>query len=94
MEFKSELVRQIRLRMGWSQSDLARRLQTQVQTISEIEDGSLILPEDLKSHFIFLMQQAEILSEEIQNLPVVEQLLDTEDIPQIFHGELQDKNIK
>lgn len=93
MEFKSEKVRQIRLRMGWSQSDLARRLQTDVQVIAGIEDGQTIISEDLKSHFVFLLHQAEILSEQIQCIPLAEQLLDIEGLPQIFHSELQDKII-
>lgn len=93
MDFKSENVRQIRLRMGWSQSDLARRLQTEVQTIVGIEEGHTNISDDLKSHFVFLLQQAEIISEQIQCIPLAEQMLDNGDLPQIFQSEIQDKLI-
>ncbi len=86
-------MKQVRLRMGWSQSDLARRLKTDLQTILNLENGAQTPSNEIKSQFLFLLQQADFISEQTQCGAIAEQFLEAENIHQIFHPELRDKFI-
>jgi ribosome-binding protein aMBF1 (putative translation factor) len=94
MEFNQETIRELRLKMGWSQTDLARRLQTEVQVISGIEDGQIEIPVDFKMQIIFLTNQLEVLAEEIHLQPYAENELEKEGLHQVFYNDLRDKIIK
>lgn len=94
MEFSQCKLKELRLKMGWSQSDLARRLQTEVQVIAGIEEGLLEIPGQFKTQLVFLMNQLEILTEEIHLQPHAEKLLEKEGLFQVFYSDLRDKIIK
>jgi ribosome-binding protein aMBF1 (putative translation factor) len=94
MEFNQEKVRELRLKMGWSQSDLARRLELQVQVISDIEKGLLEMPEKFRTQLVFLMNQLESITEEIHLQPHAENILENEGLHQIIYSELRDKVIR
>jgi transcriptional regulator with XRE-family HTH domain len=94
MEFNQEKIRELRLKMGWSQSDLARRLQTEVQVISGIEEGQMELPNNFKTQIIFLMNQLEVLTEEIHLQTYAEKELEKEGLLQVFYSDLREKLIK
>jgi transcriptional regulator with XRE-family HTH domain len=94
MEFSQSKLKEIRLKMGWSQSDMARRLNTNVHMISGIEEGILEIPNHFQTHLVFLMNQLEILTEEIHLQPQAESLLENEGLFQVYYSDLRDKILK
>lgn len=63
MVWSGEKIRSLRLRMGWSQSDLARRLHVEFQKVSGIEMGLEDATEDLSQVLELLDKQAEVSAE-------------------------------
>ncbi len=76
-------LKSLRLRMGWSHSDLARRLSCPVQAIHEWELGrSQPLPNVL-NEIELLLKHADFLSSELQFQPQIEQNLEDKSLEQI-----------
>jgi len=59
MVWDREKIRDLRLRMGWSQSDLARRLDIDARQITDIEMGLEEPRQDQLSGLDLLLKQAE-----------------------------------
>lgn len=82
-------LRLLRRRMGWTSSDLARRLGVPYNDI-EIWEGGAVKPQDpeVVNRIEFLFRQVEILSDEVKAVPVVENALDEGQLSQIGGGSL------
>lgn len=91
MTWTKEKVRQLRLRMGWSQSDLARRLNVELLIVSEIENGTRSIEMQHESFLSLIWQHADSASEEMALNPMAEQVLAEEDLPQIDRSDLIEK---
>lgn len=76
-------LRNLRLRLGWSQSDLARRLRCEPQIIESIEAGSVDCPANLKNELHMILRHAEVCSDEMQIQTQLENTLSDEGIDQI-----------
>jgi transcriptional regulator with XRE-family HTH domain len=82
MEWKSEEIRHLRLRLGWSRSDLARRLSLECATISLWEEGNR-LPEFKENQMLdMIAKQADVVADETSAAPIAEIYCDESAIDQ------------
>jgi transcriptional regulator with XRE-family HTH domain len=82
MEWKSEEIRHLRLRLGWSRSDLARRLSLECSLVSLWEEGNR-MPEFKESQMLDLIaKQADVVAEETSATPVAEIYCDETELDQ------------
>jgi transcriptional regulator with XRE-family HTH domain len=91
MEWTKERVRELRLRMGWSQSDLARHLEVEIGTIHNIETGQDVDFDLVGSRLTLYWSQAESRSNEVQMSALAEQTIEENNLSQLFRSELHDK---
>ncbi len=91
MVWDGDKIRDLRLRMGWSQSDLARRLQTESKKITEIEIGLQETPIDLVSGLDLLLKQAEASADGVSCDSLAEILFDEEDVLQVDTSSIRRK---
>lgn len=91
MEWTKERIKELRLKMGWSHSDLARHLEVKVNLISDIENGILSDVDFMGSKLTLFWNQAEELSNEVFLSALAEQELESNKLSQLFQSELQDK---
>lgn len=80
-------LRLLRRKMGWTSSDLARRLGVPYNDI-EIWEGGSLKPNDPEviNRIEFLFRQAEILSDEVKSIPMAENVLAETRLTQIGAG--------
>lgn len=91
MEWTKDRVKELRLKMGWSHSDMARHLSVGVNIITDIENGVQKEIETLSSALTMYWQQSENLSDEVLLSALAEQVLENEKLSQLFRSELQDQ---
>lgn len=83
MGWSKESIRTLRLRLGWSQCDLARRLHTETTTIDLWEVGSDEPEAQIQEELDLLFRQASICSDETQSLPGAELACESSALDQI-----------
>lgn len=81
--WKQDQIRLLRLRLGWTQSDLARRLSCEPQIVEALELGSLSAASDVVHKLELIAHQADLCGDEIQCLPAAENLCDQEHLGQV-----------
>jgi len=86
--WNKESIRYLRRRLGWSQSDLARRLQCNSVLVEELESGAQLPTENLCQLFQLISHQAEECSGQVQNTPRAEKILDEDSLGQIHSDNL------
>jgi predicted transcriptional regulator len=69
-------IRHLRRRMGWSQSDLARRLECESKLIIECEQGKITLLESHVQILEMLQHQADSEADQITSCPLAEMVMD------------------
>ncbi len=79
----SDSVRALRLRLGFSTSDMARRLGCDCEKVRAWEIGILRPQDQDVDGLVLLSKQAEVLSEELSHKPVLDQIFDHSEISQI-----------
>lgn len=94
MEWNKERVRELRLRMGWSHSDLARHLQVEVNMVQQIENGLFVELDHVQSKLTLFWKQAEMLSDEVQFSALAEHIIEEQNLSQLFQSDLPDKYIE
>lgn len=70
--WNKESLRALRLRMGWSKSDLARRLHCSSDDIDSWEGGNRHIELSVKAELELLLRQAEACCDEVQFTPAAE----------------------
>jgi transcriptional regulator with XRE-family HTH domain len=65
MTWDAEKIRGLRLRMGWSQTDLARRLQTESKTVIEWEIGLVEPAVEFTQELDLLFKQADSSADQL-----------------------------
>jgi transcriptional regulator with XRE-family HTH domain len=75
-------IRLLRLRLGWTQSDLARRLQCDAITVQSMEAGSEAAVE-IVHKLELIAHQADLCGDEIQCLPAAENMCDQQRLGQV-----------
>lgn len=83
MEWTKEEIRTLRRRLGWTQADLARRLNLSSLLVDHWEEGAQVPTDSVQQQLEFLSHQALLCNEEVHFLPVAEQECDRESIDQI-----------
>ena len=91
MSWDAEKIRGLRLRMGWSQSDLARRLHTDTQRIGQWEMGLEEIQEDITQILDFLHRQADVSADQVCCGSLAEILFDELDVPQVDSNSIRRK---
>lgn len=83
-------VRDTRLRMGWTQSDLARRLNVQLCDVTNWESGSHIPTHHQILEIELIHSHADSRSQELQQQPIVDELLSKNELVQIEVTEIRE----
>lgn len=88
LNWTSNRIHSLRLRLGWSCSDLARRLNCSSIEVLKWERKELAPEEKYFSLLEFMEIQAEEVSNEIQICPIAESILESSSQDQILLDEL------
>ncbi len=83
ISWDAEKIRGLRLRMGWSQSDLARRLEIDCQMIGQWEMGLEEIQEEMTQVLELLHRQADFSADQICCESLAEILFDELESPQV-----------
>ena len=83
LDWNKESLRDLRLRLGWSRSDLARRLHCSSEEIESLEEGRSLVAGALKGELEIIRRQAEACSDEVMFMPAAEAQLDKTALEQI-----------
>lgn len=83
MEWNSEKIKELRLRLGFSTSDMARRLRCECVDVRTWEIGEADPSQDVVQILDLLSKQAEACADELANNPLAENLLDADELGQI-----------
>lgn len=78
-----EKLKHLRLRLGMSQCDFARKLSTTPEVIRQFEDGRECVTQECANQLQVLLNQAEMCSQEVYSQPQVESELQRKDLNQI-----------
>lgn len=83
LDWNKESLHNLRLRLGWSRSDLARRLHCSSEDIEALEAGHRLIDGMLKGELEILRRQAEACCDEVMYTPAAEAELDKKALEQI-----------
>lgn len=78
-----EKVRSLRLRLGWSKSELAFRLQCSPQQVEAWEEGGQSIDSVASSSLEVFLHQADACSDEVHYMPAAENQCDQKALEQI-----------
>jgi len=85
-------LRYLRRRMGWTSSDLARRLGVAATEIEIWESGKQELQDpDVLNRIEFLFRQADMCCEEVKTVPISEIALEDGGLGQIDSSRVKDR---
>lgn len=91
MSWNSEKIRDLRLRLGWSLSDLARRLNCETAQVSIWEKGESA-PSDVYAQTLELIShQADESSEDVMSSALAEKFLEETELSQCDLNLVKDK---
>ena len=82
-EWNRGALRELRLRMGWCKSDLARRLHCSSLDIEMWEDGAREIEAPIVSELELLLRQADACCDEVKHMPIAENQCELEALEQI-----------
>ncbi len=86
--WNKETIRVLRRRLGWSQSDLARRLHCEPHFIENIESGTCHPTDEYCQILELISHQAEECCDQVQNIARAEKILDQDSLGQIHSDSL------
>lgn len=87
-ELKQLNVRNLRRRLGWSQSDLARRLGTEPAFIESLELGQSAADKQILSQLELLQKQADQANEETLVHALADQVLEDNELEQCTNNDV------
>ncbi len=94
MEWDGEKIRDLRLRMGWSASDLARRLQVDPVRVSQLEAGIESAEDKVLASLDLIFKQAEMSADSITFESLAEIVFVEDEVTQVdsdsIHSKFQD----
>ena len=82
-EWTKENLRSLRLRLGWTRSDLARRLGCSQEHVASMEDGSLKIDLSAQGELQVILRHAEACSDEVKHTPACENEMDRSALEQV-----------
>lgn len=83
LEWNKESLRSLRLRLGWSKSDLARRLKCTLDEVDAWEEGVCDVEIQFQGELDIMFRQCEECCDEIKFSPASEIVLDKNALEQI-----------
>ena len=89
MNWNSETIKELRLRLGFCASDLARRLHCESADVQEWEQGFSSPIGYQLQQLDLLQKQAEAVANEVSVTPLADQLLEADDLGQIHVDEVR-----
>lgn len=81
-------IKNLRRRLGWSQSDLARRLGEDSEMVAALEEGRAPLSSKILNELELIERQAEQCSEEVVAHALADQVLDHQELEQITNNDV------
>jgi transcriptional regulator with XRE-family HTH domain len=81
--WKQGQIRLLRLRLGWTQADLARRLECEPQLVESLEMGTVDAQTNLVHKLELIAHQADLCGDEIQCMPAAENMCDQQRLEQV-----------
>lgn len=78
----SKIIRQLRLGMGWTQSDLARHLKVEMNLVQQWELGTAQPDKNTIEQMTLLAKHAEFSSDVLSQTPLAELFLEESDLDQ------------
>lgn len=94
MEWTSDRIRELRRRMGWSQSDLARRLHCESGTVANLEQGQAKPESSITQILEMLFNQAELSAYEMTQTCQAEAALKERALESIDRSSLESESDK
>lgn len=91
MDWNGEKIRGLRLRMGWSRSDLARRLRIESQQVGQLEMDLEEAPETLSQALDLLFKQAEVSADGVSCGSLAEIVFEEDDVLQVDTSSIRRK---
>jgi ribosome-binding protein aMBF1 (putative translation factor) len=82
-EWNKETIRSLRLRLGWSKSDLARRLKCSSTEVDFLENGKSAVATSVRGELEIILRQAEACSDETKFTPMAENECEAKALEQI-----------
>lgn len=83
LRWTKENIRSLRLRLGWSKSELAHRLHCSAEQVDGWETKGTSMDPQISSELEIILRQAEACSEEVHFTPVAENKCDQKALEQI-----------
>jgi transcriptional regulator with XRE-family HTH domain len=84
-------IKSLRLRLGWSQADLARRLNCASIEVEHWENGSQTPTAHFLNEMFLLVKQADACSHEVHASPLAEDMCDKQALGQIEFSEVKEE---
>lgn len=89
-EWTKESIKSLRLRLGWSRSDLARRLNCSSAEVDYWETGGGQPDMTFTNELILLAKYADACSEEVHSSPLAEKMCERRALGQIEFSEIKE----
>lgn len=89
--WSKEAIKSLRLRLGWSQADLARRLSCASTEIELWENGSRSPEMNFANELFLIAKLADACSHEVHSSPLAETLCDQKALGQIEFSEIKEE---
>ncbi len=83
LDWNKESLRTLRLRLGWSRSDLAHHLHCSSEEIESWEEGNCHIEVSVKNELELILRQAEACCDEVKYAPFAEHQCDKNALEQI-----------
>lgn len=88
MDLNFQQIRDLRLRLGWSQAEFARQIGTTLERIQQIESGSQLSELEL-SICIKWYSDVDPICESIRRVPMAEKTMKDQGLSQVDHASVQ-----
>lgn len=90
LDWNKDNLRNLRLRLGWSKSDLARRLKCSISDVDAWEEGTTKIEFEFKGELEIMLRQCQECSDEVKNRPASDEALDKNALGQIDFSRVND----
>lgn len=89
--WNKEEIKSLRLRLGWSQADLARRLSCASTDVEAWEKGEITPAAGVINAMFLLVKQADVCSHEVHVSPLAESHCDQHALAQVEFSEIKEE---
>ncbi len=86
-----DTIKSLRLRLGWSQADFARRLNCAITEVMYWENGSQTPTSHFLNEMFLLVKQADACSYEVHAAPLAENICEKQALGQIEFSEIKEE---